>query len=112
MTRSHPPAVNKRIAKLIEAVTQARIEDLGCAEGRRHTLQGVTDHADQGGGQRRRSISGLVAEGGFPPLTLQPVNFEQLYAQRMQELVNQQNGDQAAESGNGEAVVAEFPTDD
>ena len=60
----------------------------------------------------RRCISELVSDGGFPPLTLQPVNFEQLYAQRMQELVNQQNGDQAAESGNGEAVAAEFPTDD
>ena len=60
----------------------------------------------------RRCVSELVSDGGFPPLTLQPVNFEQLYAQRMQELVNQQNGDQAAESGNGEAVAAEFPTDD
>ena len=45
----------------------------------------------------RRSISELVSDGGFPPLTLQPVNFEQLYAQRMQELVNQQNGEEAAE---------------
>ena len=49
----------------------------------------------------RRSISELVSDGGFPPLTLQPVNFEQLYAQRMQELVDQKNGEQAAESGNG-----------
>jgi preprotein translocase subunit SecB len=59
----------------------------------------------------RRSISELVSDGGFPPLTLQPVNFEQLYAQRMQELVNQQNGDQAAGSGNGETVAAEFDTE-
>jgi hypothetical protein len=51
---------------------------------------------------------------------LQPVNFEQLYAQRMQEMINEQGGDQveapagelAAEEGNGEAVNAEFPTDD
>ena len=63
----------------------------------------------------RRTISDLVSEGGFPPLTLQPVNFDQLYAQRMQELSNQQQAQ--AESGqdnggNGEAVEAEFPTDD
>lgn len=60
----------------------------------------------------RRSISDLVGDGGFPPLTLQPVNFEQLYAQRMQELAQEQSSDQAGESGNGEAVAAEFPTDD
>ena len=33
----------------------------------------------------RRLISDLVAEGGFPPLVLQPINFDQIYAQRMQE---------------------------
>ena len=68
----------------------------------------------------RRAISEMVSDGGFPPLTLQPVNFEQLYAQRMQEMINEQGGDQAgapageqlAEEGNGEAVDAEFPTDD
>jgi preprotein translocase subunit SecB len=59
----------------------------------------------------RRSISELVSDGGFPPLTLQPVNFEQLYAQRMQELVSKQNGEQAAEGGNGESVAAVFDTD-
>jgi preprotein translocase subunit SecB len=59
----------------------------------------------------RRSISELVSDGGFPPLTLQPVNFEQLYAQRMQELAQQQSGDQEGASGNGEAVEAEFPTE-
>jgi len=64
----------------------------------------------------RQTISSLIADGGFPPLTLQPVNFEQLYAQRMQQLMNEQQG------GNGEApaagiveteetVSAEFPSD-
>lgn len=33
----------------------------------------------------RRMITDLVAEGGFPPLVLQPINFDQIYAQRMQE---------------------------
>jgi preprotein translocase subunit SecB len=33
----------------------------------------------------RRTITDLVAEGGFPPLVLQPINFDQIYAQRLQE---------------------------
>jgi preprotein translocase subunit SecB len=33
----------------------------------------------------RRSITDLVADGGFPPLVLQPINFDQIYSQRMQE---------------------------
>jgi preprotein translocase subunit SecB len=52
----------------------------------------------------RAAISGLVADGGFPPLTLQPVNFEQLYAQRMQQLAAEQQG-----QGTEETVSAEFP---
>lgn len=59
----------------------------------------------------RRIISELVSEGGFPPLTLQPVNFEQLYAQRMQEMMKQQNGDSPVGSDE-EPAVTEFSTDD
>ena len=33
----------------------------------------------------RRTITDLVAEGGFPPLVLQPINFDQIYAQRLKE---------------------------
>jgi preprotein translocase subunit SecB len=33
----------------------------------------------------RRAITDLVADGGFPPLVLQPINFDQIYAQRLQE---------------------------
>ena len=58
----------------------------------------------------RHSISTLVADGGFPPLVLQPVNFEQLYAQRMQEMAEKQNAGQS--NGSGETVAAEFSTDD
>lgn len=54
----------------------------------------------------RQLITTLVAEGGFPPLVLQPVNFEQLYAQRMQEMMSQQ-GAGAGDDG-GEEVEAEF----
>jgi preprotein translocase subunit SecB len=36
-----------------------------------------------------RSITDLVATGGFPPLVLQPVNFEQIYAQRLQQAAAQ-----------------------
>lgn len=55
----------------------------------------------------RQLISSLVAEGGFPPLVLQPVNFEQLYAQRMQQMMDEQNGGAAATSDEQE-VEAEF----
>ncbi len=33
----------------------------------------------------REAITSLVSHGGFPPLVLQPINFEQIYAQRMSE---------------------------
>jgi preprotein translocase subunit SecB len=33
----------------------------------------------------REVISSTVAKGGFPPLTLQPINFDALYAQASQE---------------------------
>jgi preprotein translocase subunit SecB len=59
----------------------------------------------------RQSISNLVSDGGFPPLVLQPVNFEQLYAQRMQQMMEEQNEGVAAQ-GNGNAVEAGLsPTD-
>jgi preprotein translocase subunit SecB len=54
----------------------------------------------------RTSIGTLVADGGFPPLTLQPINFEQLYAQRMQQAAAEQQG--AGDSGSDESVQAEF----
>jgi len=38
-----------------------------------------------------RVITDLVADGGFPPLVLQPINFDQIYAQRMQEAQAQAN---------------------
>jgi len=43
----------------------------------------------------RRMITDLVAEGGFPPLVLQPINFDQIYAQRMQEAQTQAQADAA-----------------
>jgi len=45
----------------------------------------------------RRSITDLVADGGFPPLVLQPINFDQVYAQRMQEAQAQSNDAQDLE---------------
>lgn len=57
----------------------------------------------------RRAISDLVADGGFPPLTLQPVNFDQLYAQRMQSMMKQQGAAAAGSEEGGAAVKAEFP---
>jgi preprotein translocase subunit SecB len=45
----------------------------------------------------RRSITDLVADGGFPPLVLQPINFDQIYAQRLQEAQAQQGAAQDME---------------
>jgi preprotein translocase subunit SecB len=45
----------------------------------------------------RRAITDLVADGGFPPLVLQPINFDQIYAQRLQEAQTQANGAQDME---------------
>jgi preprotein translocase subunit SecB len=55
----------------------------------------------------RQLISTLVADGGFPPLVLQPVNFEQMYAQRMQQMMEEQQTG-AADQGEKEVVEAEF----
>jgi preprotein translocase subunit SecB len=38
----------------------------------------------------RRVITDMVGDGGFPPLVLQPLNFDQIYAQRMQEAQQEQ----------------------
>ena len=37
----------------------------------------------------REAISSTVARGGFPPLMLQPINFEALYAQALASQENQ-----------------------
>ena len=37
-----------------------------------------------------RTITGLVADGGFPPLVLQPINVEQVYQQRLRDAQAQQ----------------------
>lgn len=59
----------------------------------------------------RQLISTLVAEGGFPPLVLQPVNFDQMYAQRMQQMMEeQQQGAADADQVDEEVVEAEFQT--
>ncbi len=41
-----------------------------------------------------RIITVLIGDGGFPPLVLQPINFEQVYAQRLAE-ANAQQGEAA-----------------
>ena len=59
----------------------------------------------------RRTISDLVSEGGFPPLILQPVNFEHLYAQRMQQLAQRQGDGESGTPPSDTVVAAEFPAD-
>ena len=50
----------------------------------------------------RAKITELVTDGGFPSVNLQHVNFEQLYAQRLQEMAAK-----AQEGGNGAAQDSE-----
>jgi preprotein translocase subunit SecB len=40
----------------------------------------------------RETIDSLTTRGSFPPLMLQPVNFESLYLQALQQAEQQQNG--------------------
>jgi len=54
----------------------------------------------------RTAITGLVADGGFPPLSLQPVSFDQIYAQRMQQMAAEQQA--RGEAAPEETVSAEF----
>jgi preprotein translocase subunit SecB len=44
-----------------------------------------------------RAVTQLVADGGFPPLVLQPVNFEQIYLQRLKESQAQAAGSAGVE---------------
>ena len=51
------------------------------------------------------AISELVSKGGFPPLLLQPLNFDAIYAQAMQERATRANAaaaGQAASAASGE----------
>ena len=45
-----------------------------------------------------RVITDLVADGGFPPLVLQPINFDQVYAQRMAEANAKASGGDGVEA--------------
>ena len=56
----------------------------------------------------RQKISTLVVDRGFPPLTLQPVNFEQLYAQRMQQMMEEQGASGGQTNGEAEVTEAVF----
>lgn len=44
-----------------------------------------------------RIITDLVADGGFPPLVLQPISFDQVYAQRLNEAKAKQAGSDGVE---------------
>lgn len=58
----------------------------------------------------RQVIATIVTDGGFPPLVLQPVNFDALYSQRLQQMAEEQG--QAAGDSNGAAATPEFKTND
>jgi preprotein translocase subunit SecB len=49
----------------------------------------------------RQAVGDLIAQGGFPPFYLQPINFEALYAEGLRRRAEQQGQDAlAAEGGN------------
>ena len=45
----------------------------------------------------RQAVGDLIVNGGFPPYYLQPINFEQLYAEQMR---RRAQGGEAAQAGN------------
>jgi preprotein translocase subunit SecB len=51
----------------------------------------------------RQAISELVAQGGFPPFYLQPINFEALYAEGLRRRAEQAQGQVAPPSEGGNA---------
>jgi preprotein translocase subunit SecB len=50
----------------------------------------------------REAISDLVTRGGFPPVLLSPISFEQLYLQRMQAQGNAAGSTPGGSAGGGE----------
>ena len=46
----------------------------------------------------RESVDGLVLKGGFPALMLAPINFDALFAQRMQQEAEQAAAETAPEA--------------
>ena len=48
----------------------------------------------------RQFLGELVAQGGFPPFYLQPINFEALYAEGLRRRAEAAQGGAAAEAGN------------
>jgi preprotein translocase subunit SecB len=50
----------------------------------------------------REAISDLVSKGGFPPLLLQPLNFDAIYAQAVQERATRGAAGAAAVSASGD----------
>ena len=53
-----------------------------------------------------QAISRVVCQVFLPPITVQAVNFDQLYGHRLKQMVEEQN------KGNGETAPAEIKLDD
>jgi preprotein translocase subunit SecB len=54
----------------------------------------------------REAIASLISKGSFPEMHLSPINFDALYAQRMQE-----EAEQHAAAQNGQAPAEATPSD-
>ena len=46
----------------------------------------------------REELASLIGKGGFPPLLLNPINFDNMYMQRLQQAQQAQQAPQAAET--------------
>lgn len=59
----------------------------------------------------RRQVTEMILHGGFPPINMQPVNWDQLYAQRLQEAQAEAaaGGEAAADPGVGEVDFTTKP---
>lgn len=58
----------------------------------------------------REAVADLVTRGGFPPLLLQPLNFDAIYAQAVQDRASRANSGSAVQSqGQGAAAPAAPP---
>jgi len=87
--------LNKKTAYLVE-IQQAGIFAVHGFDGQQLEAVLATYCANALFPYARQSVSDLVQSGGFPPLLLQPINFEQLYAEQVRRRAEQAQAAQAA----------------
>jgi preprotein translocase subunit SecB len=87
---------SENTAYLVEVQQAGLFSIAGLNEGQRHTiLNTLCPHSLFP--YAAKTITGLVADGGFPPLVLQPINFDQVFQQRLQEAQARQADQQSTD---------------